>query len=152
MTTFFDIVLFFFFSKLPKDFICGDRAHIRRAINSAGAPRVNVRTGAWHRDVVLEETVNITRMETVAADQLAWITTDPTRAMALADAHMVFAGGRVDARGSQVRCYVCTYSVICGVVGLRMCVCTVCYVVMSEHYAHGGGGRGPVVVDHHRPD
>ena len=63
-------------------------------------------------------------MEAVAADQLSWITTDPTRAMALADAHMVFAGGRVDARGSQVCCVfvrVCLY--VCVYAACAVCVC-----------------------------
>ena len=43
-----------------RDVLIGDVGHVVRSLRSGGSPRLNERTGAWHRDVVLEEPVTVT--------------------------------------------------------------------------------------------
>ena len=80
-------------------------------MNPDDTPRLNSRTGAWHKDVVLEETVTITRMENIAGDfDVTSTPMDADRIMALANAHYVFLGGCVDDTGRQVCVCVCVFA------------------------------------------
>ena len=43
------------------DIILGDMGHVVRAFTEDGLPRLNPKTGAWHRNVVLEEQAHLTK-------------------------------------------------------------------------------------------
>ena len=78
------------------DVVLGDMGHVVRAFTEDGEPRVNTKTGAWHRNVVLEEQAMLTHQ---------WVDTwrdahfTPEEATALLDADVLLALGGYERDG-----------------------------------------------------
>ena len=72
----------------------------------AGKPRVNVKTGSWHRDFVLEETVKVTGAEFIGKDiNLTDFTgAKVQRATRFMDANLVLLCGVVNPTNSGLVC------------------------------------------------
>lgn len=75
----------------------------------AGKPRVNVKTGSWHRDFVLEETVKVTGAEFIGKDiNLTDFTgAKVQRATRFLDANLVLLCGVVNPNNSGLVCGMC---------------------------------------------
>ena len=79
------------------DVLLGDMGHVVRAFLADGTPRVNVKTGAWHRNVVLEEQARLTdQWVETSRDAHFW----PTEASALLRADVLVAMGGYTADGT----------------------------------------------------
>jgi Ca2+-binding RTX toxin-like protein len=83
------------------DYVFGDLAHVIRATDGGGNPRVNQKTATWHRDIILEELVRITGHEVICRQHNASDLTG-ARLTRFSDAHYAVLFGKVDAAGTKL--------------------------------------------------